>query len=79
MALGAGGRRRGSSHGVLKLPRTSDHAAGPGLAGHRAMAEMGWAGGWRCDTVHAGREPLVTVTVFASTRCLQGVSNVRAG
>lgn len=46
MALGAGGRRRGSSHGVLKLPRTSDHAAGPGLAGHREMAYkyLGWTG-----------------------------------
>lgn len=35
--------------------------------------------GWRCGTVHAGRVPLGTVTVFAGTRCLLGVSNVRAG
>lgn len=35
--------------------------------------------GWRCGTVHAERVPLGTVTVFAGTRCLQGVSNARAG
>lgn len=77
MALGAGGRRRDSSHGALKLPRTSDHAAGPGLAGTHRDGRDGL--GRRCGTVHAERVPLGTVTVFAGTRCLQGVSNVRAG
>lgn len=35
--------------------------------------------GWRCGTVHPERLPLGTVTALAGTRCLQGVSNVRAG